>query len=97
MTRTMPWGTSHSAPPWTALLLNAAAALLRATSALLERRAARLTARAVAQAQAAAEELLRSSGATVEFHPVYRDAGAPEGAVYVNGELVGFIDGVHKL
>ena len=29
---------------------------------------------------------------TIEFHAVHSDAGAPEGALYVNGEFVGRID-----
>jgi len=33
----------------------------------------------------------------VEFHAVYRESGAPEGAVYVDGKLVGFIPGVTRL
>ena len=97
MTRTMPWGASDSAPPWSALLLNAAAAMLRGASVLLERRAARLTAKAVAQAHAAAEELLEAGTGVVEFHAVYREAGAPEGAIYVDGKLVGLVSGVTRL
>ena len=94
MTRTMPWGASDSAPPWSATLLNLLAALLRKASEMLAGRAARVAAAAQAEAAAAAEELLTQ---TVEFHPLHRDAGAPEGAVYVNGELVGYIEGVRKL
>ena len=96
MTRTMPWGASGSAP-FSATALNLLAAALRAASELLERRAARLADAACAQAQAAAEELLRASVDTVEFHPLHRDAGAPEGALYINGRLVGVISGVDRL
>jgi hypothetical protein len=49
------------------------------------------------EAQAAAEELLAAHAQTVEFHPIFRDAGAPEGALYVNGKLVGVISGVNRL
>lgn len=97
MTRTMPWGAQDAAPPWSALLLKATAAALRGASVLLERRAARLTASAIAQAQADADALLNAGADTVEFHAVYRDAGAPEGALYINGELVGTICGVKRL
>ena len=97
MTRTMPWGASASAPPYSALLLNLLAAALRSASVLLERRAARLAEGARAQAAAAAEELLQADTQTVEFHAVYREAGAPEGALYVNGRLVGVISGVERL
>ena len=97
MTRTMPWGPNESAPPLTATLLNIAAALLRKASELLEHRAVRLAQGAHAEAAAAAEELLAASSETVEFHCLHRDAGAPEGALYVNGELVGFVSGVSRL
>ncbi|HEY8049856.1 MAG TPA: hypothetical protein VIE63_11830 [Ramlibacter sp.] len=96
MTRTMPWGPSGSAP-LSATALNLAAAALRAASDVLARRAARLAEAAHAEAQAAADELLRASVDTVEFHPLHRDAGAPEGALYINGKLVGVISGVNRL
>lgn len=97
MTRTMPWGPSESAPPLTATLLNIGAALLRKASDLLELRAARVAHAAQVEAAAAAEELLAASTESVEFHCLHRDAGAPEGALYVNGELVGFVSGVSRL
>lgn len=97
MTRTMPWGPSESAPPLSATLLKIAAALLRKSGDVLERRAARVAQAAQAEAIAAAEELLASSAHSVEFHSFHRDAGAPEGALYVNGELVGFVSGVNRL
>jgi hypothetical protein len=97
MTRTMPWGASDYAPPFAATLLNIAAALLRKVSDMLEKRAAHVAHAAQMQALAAAEELLAASTQTVEFHCFHRDAGAPEGALYVNGELVGFVSGVSRL
>ena len=97
MTRTMPWGPSQSAPPLTATLLNIAAALLRKMSELLTARALRVAQAAQAEAQAAAEELLAAGSQSVEFHLLHRDAGAPEGALYVNGEFVGVITGVRRL
>lgn len=97
MTRTMPWGPNETAPPLSATLLNLVAALLRKASELLETRAARVAQAAQAEALAAAEELLAASAESVEFHAFHRDAGAPEGALYVNGELVGFIAGVNRL
>ncbi len=96
MTRTLPWAASTSAP-LSATALNLLAAALRAASELLERRAARLAEAARAEAQAAAEELLRAGAHTVEFHSFHGDAGAPEGALYVDGWLVGVIDGVLRL
>lgn len=97
MTRTMPWGPSVSAPPLSATALQLAAAVLRKASELLEVRASRMADRAMAEAQAAAEELLRANVEVVEFHPMSREAGAPEGALYVNGQLVGTISGVTRL
>ncbi len=96
MTRTMPWGATESTP-LSATALQLVAAVLRKSSELLERRATRMAETAIAQAQAAAEELLDAHVDTVEFHPVYRDAGAPEGALYINGRLVGTISGVQRL
>ena len=61
-----------------------AMALLRACSQWLDRVATRLALAPVAPRQ----ELL------IEFHA---DAGAPEGALYVNGELVGHVLGVVRL
>ena len=67
-------------------LRNVAAALLRALGALLDRAAHRL----------AAERRPEASWThpMVEFHA---EAGAPEGALYVNGRLVGYIEGVTRL
>jgi hypothetical protein len=64
---------------------------------MLEGRAKRLAEAAQAEAAAAAEQLLEANVQTVEFHPMYRDGGAPEGALYVNGVLVGVISGVQRL
>lgn len=61
-----------------------ASALLRAASRALDALAERL---AMVEARGAAEPVL-------EFHG---DAGAPEGALYVNGRLVGRIEGVTRL
>ena len=61
-----------------------AAELLRAASRMLDALAERL---ASVEAPAAAEPVL-------EYHA---DAGAPEGALYVNGQLVGHLTGVNRL
>lgn len=59
--------------------------LLRDASAALARRA-----RDVARPLHARQRRMRSQhDASVEFHA---EAGAPEGALYVDGELVGYID-----
>jgi hypothetical protein len=62
-----------------------AAALLRRASAMLARLALSV---AGAAAQGPAREPV------LEF---YAEAGAPEGALYVDGELVGFVAGVSRL
>ncbi len=69
-------------PPGARLLL---AALLRAAGAALDRLASRL---------AALHPVARRGDPLIEF---YAEAGAPEGALYVDGELVGLIDGVNRL
>lgn len=61
-----------------------ATTLLRAASRLLDSLAARL---ALAPRTAPADRV-------VEFHA---DAGAPEGALYVDGQLVGHVMGVTRL
>ena len=61
-----------------------AAELLRAASRMLDALAERL---ALVEAPAATEPVL-------EYHG---DAGAPEGALYVNGQLVGRLLGVNRL
>ena len=59
--------------------------LLRGASAALARQA-----RDVARPLHARQRRLRSQhDASVEFHA---EAGAPEGALYIDGELVGYID-----
>lgn len=65
----------------------AAARALSAASMLLGRLVAALSA---VQSPAAAREL----PPVLEF---YADAGAPEGALYLNGELVGRLHGVRRL
>lgn len=68
----------------------AAAATLRAASAALDRLAARVAAAPAASAPRRPPQTLQA----LEFHA---DAGAPEGALYVDGELVGYVSGVSRL
>jgi hypothetical protein len=64
------------------------ATMLRAASRMLDALAARLTAhQASADTEMPVERML-------EFHA---DAAAPEGALYVNGQLVGRLLGVSRL
>lgn len=77
-----PAGVLHSASPARSLV----AALLASASAMLSRLAADL-----AGAPLAAP---RPSDPQLEFHA---EAGAPEGALYVDGRLVGWLPGVSRL
>jgi hypothetical protein len=82
MTRYLPYETPT---PQARRAREVAAALLRALGASLDRLAVQL---AAAQATAPVAEPL------YEFHA---EAGAPEGALYVNGERVGTLMGVTRL
>lgn len=64
------------------------AAMLRGASAMLDRLAAGLAEAGAAAHQAPAREPV------LEF---YAEAGAPEGALYVDGQLVGVLAGVSRL
>ncbi len=86
MSKTLSW-TRPAAPRPGALVRHATAASLRAASRALARLARRLRAE-----PAPARHL-----PVVEFHASHRDAGAPEGALYVDGELVGYVAGVERL
>ena len=86
--------SSFETPPWDAaeprhraseLARRLAAALLRQASAALARLASRLATPAALPCQPVAR---------LEF---YADAGAPEGALYADGVLVGRVDGVRRL
>jgi hypothetical protein len=72
-------------PPAAGVARRAAAASLRSASAVLARLARRL---------AVAPVRRRSVDPRVEF---YAEAGAPVGALYLDGELVGWVQGVQRL
>ena len=87
MIKSLPW---RYHPPEHALehrLRHAAATALRATSRLLARLARRLAA-------AEASKARRLEVGHLEF---YAEAGAPEGALYADGVLVGYLTGVKRL
>jgi hypothetical protein len=88
MTKTLSWASAHSPRPLSATLLYFAAATLVAASDVLTRLALRLS---------AAKDAVQVPVQTVEFHALYRESGAPEGALYINGKLVGYIEGVTRL
>ncbi|HJV59643.1 MAG TPA: hypothetical protein VJ743_01800 [Albitalea sp.] len=82
----LPWSPVVSRPPLSHPARRATAASLRAASALL----AHLARRVAVPTPPPAEPL----PAVLEF---YADAGAPEGALYLNGRLVGWVPGVRRL
>jgi hypothetical protein len=82
----LPWSPVVSRPPRIHLARHAAATLLRAASAVL----AHLARRVAVPPPPIALPLPRE----LEF---YADAGAPEGALYLDGDLVGWIPGVRRL
>ena len=88
MNKTLSWAASSATRPFSATLLYLAAGGLQAASELLTRLAGRLAAERAARLP---------SPHVVEFHACHRDGGAPEGALYVNGELIGYLPGVKRL
>jgi len=84
MTKDLPWS---EAPPAHLRLREAAIALLRALGAAADHLARQL-------ALPAAQPARHQSDPHVEFHA---EAGAPEGALYVDGRLVGHVVGVTRL
>ena len=92
MTRLKPmsWQSAHAGPasrPGTHPARRVAAVALRSASAALARLARRL---AVPLRVVRAPPL----PPVLEFHA---DAGAPEGALYVDGKLIGWLSGVKRL
>jgi hypothetical protein len=80
------WRPDTATPPWTYPLRRLLAAGLRSTSTLLAHLAQQMAVPATPEARRAPEVL--------EF---YADAGAPEGALYLDGQLVGYLPGVKRL
>jgi hypothetical protein len=78
------WRTDVAGYPFDSLTRPLVASLLRGASAALARLARRLVARTAR----------RRSDPRLEF---YAEAGAPEGALYLDGQLVGFVEGVRRL
>lgn len=78
------WSAAVDPRPLADLARRAAASVLRGASAALARLARRL----------AAPRRVARGPAQLEF---YAEAGAPEGALYLDGELVGWLQGVKRL
>jgi hypothetical protein len=80
------WHPDAARLPWTYPLRRLLAAGLRSTSTALAR-----------MAQHLAVPVTPTAPRTPEVLEFYADAGAPEGALYVNGKLVGYLPGVKRL
>ncbi len=87
MIKSLPWAYVPPDAERGGSLRLLAAALLRGVSALLARVARRL-----AHSDRRAQRSQRPQ--VLEF---YAEAGAPEGALYLDGQLLGYIDGVNRL
>ncbi len=88
MNHSLPWTTRPTEPRWAARARRTAATALQQAAAGLAAAAQRLAAEH-APAPAPSEV-----APWLEFHA---EAGAPEGALYVNGALVGTLPGVGRL
>ena len=86
MSKTLQAFDGPLAAPRGNLVRRGAAVALRGASVALARLSRRVHATRVARTARRAPEL--------EF---YAEAGAPEGALYVDGELVGYVSGVTRL
>lgn len=78
------WSPLAEAPSPASVTRHAAASVLRSASAMLARLARRLAARSARH----------RTDPHLEF---YAEAGAPEGALYLDGQLVGWLPGVTRL
>jgi hypothetical protein len=87
MMNSLPWTYPPDAAQRQRALRHVAASALRRASALLARLAQQL-------ATADRRDELDTGPLVLEFHA---EAGAPEGALYVNGRLVGRLEGVRRL
>lgn len=79
-----PWSPVVEATSPSTFVRHATAGVLRSASAVLARLARRLTS-STAQ---------RRSDTRLEF---YAESGAPEGALYLDGQLIGWLPGVTRL
>jgi hypothetical protein len=87
MSNTLTWEAAARARPLRAKLLYLLAAALRAAGDLANSRAHALS--------ETRHEIVMAG--TVEFHALHSESGAPEGALYIDGVLVGVIEGVTRL
>jgi hypothetical protein len=90
MSKTLTFAAAVAARPFGATLLHLVADALRAAGDAVHGLAVRVGTADDAMAAAPPIE-------TVEFHCLHNEAGAPEGALYVNGVLVAILPGVDRL
>jgi hypothetical protein len=90
MSKTLTFAAAVAARPFSATVLHMVAAALRSAGDLVHGLAVRV---------GTAEDALATTPPieSVEFHCLHREAGAPEGALYVNGVLVAIVPGVSRL
>ena len=84
--RTVSWRPELAPQPWTYPLRRLVAASLRSTSRGL-----------ASLAQSLAVPPAPPTSRLPEVLEFYADAGAPEGALYLDGQLVGYLAGVRRL
>ena len=85
MIKILPWSCHPAEHALEHRLRHAVAAVLRGTSRILSRLARRI---------AASKKVRHADIGQLEF---YAEAGAPEGAIYADGVLVGYLTGVTRL
>lgn len=85
MIKSLPWSHPPAEHAIEHRLRHAIAAVLRSASRMLSRLARRI---------AASKKVRYADIGHVEF---YAEAGAPEGAIYADGLLVGYVPGVKRL
>ena len=85
MIKILPWSDHPAEHALEHRLRHAAAALLRGASLLLSRLARRI---------ATSRKVPPAPIAHLEF---YAEAGAPEGAIYADGLLIGYVEGLKRL
>jgi len=90
MSKTLTFAAAVAARPLSATVLHMVAAALRAAGDMVHGLAMRVGTADDAMATTPPIE-------TVEFHGLHGEAGAPEGALYVNGVLVAIVPGVRRL
>ena len=81
-------------PPAEGLRIQLVSALLSMSAALLHLAVRLQHAQAASRAVSAQAPEPTATGPQLEYHA---EAGAPEGALYVNGQLAGWISGVSRL